>query len=74
MTGLSAHGDSVIECITHCPIRILIGILCVDRPIYDETRLTGFYDSEITSSYQSQTNDPQAITPRAVTGLVLSEA
>lgn len=48
---------------THCPIRTLINDLFVDRPIYDETGLTGFYDFEITAALPFQTDDPQAITP-----------
>ena len=48
---------------THCPIQTLINDLFVDRPIYDETGLTGFYDFEITAALPFQTNDPQAITP-----------
>jgi uncharacterized protein (TIGR03435 family) len=48
---------------THCPIQILINDLFVDRPIYDETGLTGFYDFEITAALPFQANDPQAISP-----------
>ena len=48
---------------THCSIQTLIGNLFVDRPIYDETGLTGFYDFEITSALPFQTNDSQALTP-----------
>jgi uncharacterized protein (TIGR03435 family) len=48
---------------THCPIQTLIRDLLVDRPIYDETGLTGFYDFEITAALPFQTDDPQAITP-----------
>jgi uncharacterized protein (TIGR03435 family) len=48
---------------THCPIETLIRSLFVDRPIYDETGLTGFYDFEITAALPFQTDDPQAITP-----------
>jgi uncharacterized protein (TIGR03435 family) len=48
---------------THCPIPVLLNDLFVDRPIYDETGLTGFYDFEITAALPFQGNDPQAITP-----------
>jgi uncharacterized protein (TIGR03435 family) len=48
---------------THCPIQVLLTNLFVDRPIHDETGLTGFYDFEITAALPFQTNDPQAITP-----------
>jgi len=48
---------------THCPMQTLISDLLVDRPIYDETGLTGFYDFEITAALPFQANDPQAITP-----------
>lgn len=48
---------------THCPIGSLSGGLFVDRPIYDETGLTGFYDFEFTSALPSQANDPQAVSP-----------
>jgi uncharacterized protein (TIGR03435 family) len=44
-------------------MRILIGNLFVDRPIYDETGLTGFYDFEVTSALPFQSSDPQAISP-----------
>jgi len=47
----------------HCPMRILISDLLLDRPIYDETGLTGFYDFEITSALPFQANDPDAISP-----------
>jgi hypothetical protein len=47
----------------HCPIRTSIGSLFVHKLICDELGLTGFYDFEITSSYPSQTNDPQPTTP-----------
>jgi uncharacterized protein (TIGR03435 family) len=48
---------------THCPIQTLLNDLFVDRPVYDETGLTGFYDFEITAALPFQTNDPQAVTP-----------
>jgi uncharacterized protein (TIGR03435 family) len=48
---------------THCPIQTLISNLLVDRPVYDETGLTGFYDFEFTSALPFQANDPEAITP-----------
>jgi uncharacterized protein (TIGR03435 family) len=48
---------------THCQIQALISNLLVDRPIYDETGLTGFYDFEITSALPFQSNDPEATTP-----------
>lgn len=47
----------------HCPIKVLISDLLLDRPIYDETGLTGFYDFEITSALPFQANDPGAISP-----------
>ncbi len=47
----------------HCPMKVLIGDLLVDRPIYDETGLTGFYDFEITAALPFQANDPDAISP-----------
>ncbi len=48
---------------THCPMEVLIRALFVDRPVYDETGLTGFYDFEITAALPFQTNDPEAISP-----------
>src|SRR5580658_8096665 len=39
---------------THCPIQTLIRDLFVDRPIYDETGVTGFYDFEITAALRFQ--------------------
>jgi uncharacterized protein (TIGR03435 family) len=57
----TAEGQRIVA--THCPIQTLIGDLLVDRPIYDETGLTGFYDFDITAALPFQTNDPQAITP-----------
>jgi uncharacterized protein (TIGR03435 family) len=47
----------------HCPIDVLIRDLLVDRPIYDETGLTGFYDFEITAALPFQADDPDAISP-----------
>jgi len=47
----------------HCPMKVLISDLLVDRPIYDETGLTGFYDFEITAALPFQANDPDAISP-----------
>jgi uncharacterized protein (TIGR03435 family) len=47
----------------NCPIRMLVSGLFVDRPLYDDTGLTGFYDFEITSALPSQTNDQLAVTP-----------
>jgi uncharacterized protein (TIGR03435 family) len=57
----TAEGQRIVA--THCPIQVLLNNLFVDRPIYDETGLTGFYDFEITSALPFQTDDPQAITP-----------
>jgi uncharacterized protein (TIGR03435 family) len=48
---------------SHCPIQTLMNNLFVDRPIYDETGLSGTYDFEITAALPFQTNDPQATTP-----------
>lgn len=61
-TGVrTPEGQHIVA--THCPIQTLIGDLFVDRPIYAETGLTGFYDFEITAALPFQTDDPQAITP-----------
>jgi uncharacterized protein (TIGR03435 family) len=59
--GRTAEGQRLVA--THCPIQTLISDLFVDRPIYDETGLTGFYDFEITAAFPFQSNDPQATTP-----------
>jgi uncharacterized protein (TIGR03435 family) len=56
----TASGQRIIA--THCPIQTLIGNLFVDRPVYDRTGLTGFYDFEITAALPFQANDPEAIT------------
>ena len=55
------EGQRVVA--THCPLDMLFRNLFVDRPILDETGLTGFYDFEITSALPNQLNDPQAISP-----------
>jgi uncharacterized protein (TIGR03435 family) len=48
---------------THCPVfETLRKVLFVDRPIYDQTGLTGFYDFEITAAAPYRANDPSAIT------------
>ena len=58
----TSGGQKIVA--THCPIQTLIGDLFVDRPIYDQTGLTGFYDFEITAALPFQaTTDPAAITP-----------
>jgi uncharacterized protein (TIGR03435 family) len=62
---------------THCPMRTLIGNLFVDRPIYDETGLTSFYDFEITAALPFQSSDPAALSPFTAVrelGLKLEEA
>jgi uncharacterized protein (TIGR03435 family) len=56
-----SEGQRIVA--THCPIQTLIGNLFVDRPVYDETGLTGFYDFEITAALPFQANDPEATTP-----------
>jgi uncharacterized protein (TIGR03435 family) len=55
------EGQKIVA--THCPIQTLMNNLFVDRPIYDETELTGFYDFESTAALPFQTNDPLATTP-----------
>jgi uncharacterized protein (TIGR03435 family) len=59
--SLLPEGQRVVA--THCPVQQLLGNLFVDRVIYDETGLTGFYDFEITSALPNQLNNPQAISP-----------
>jgi uncharacterized protein (TIGR03435 family) len=59
--GRTAEGQRLVA--THCPIQTLISNLFVDRPIYDESGLTGFYDFEITAALPFQANDPEATTP-----------
>ena len=55
------EGQKIVA--THCPIETLIRTLLVDRPVYDGSGLTGFYDFESTSALPSQTGDAQAIMP-----------
>ena len=55
------EGQRVVA--THCTIQTMINDLLLDRPLYDQTGLTGFYDFEITSALPFQTNDPQATSP-----------
>jgi uncharacterized protein (TIGR03435 family) len=59
--GRTPEGQKISA--THCPMQTLISNLLVDRPVYDETGLTGFYDFEFTSALPFQANDPEAITP-----------
>ena len=47
----------------HCRMDVILGTLFVDRPIYDETGLTGTYDFTITAAIPRQNTDPLAITP-----------
>jgi len=57
----TSAGQKIVA--VHCPIETLINDLFVDRPVYDQTGLTGFYDFEITAALPFQTTDLDAITP-----------
>jgi uncharacterized protein (TIGR03435 family) len=57
----TSGGQKIVA--THCTLQVLIGNLFVDRPVYDQTGLTGFYDFESTAAFPSQINDPDSISP-----------